>query len=158
MRKADIFVAILLMAVGALVVADSVRLGFGWGRNGPESGFFPFYLGAGLILCMTIVLLNNLIGRKKGYPGARLILEGGLTPILWVLIPATAMILLTGLIGLHVAATIYLLFYMRVVGKIDWVKTVLVSLFVPIILYIAFDKLFMVPLPQGVWGGKLIPF
>jgi len=25
-------------------------------------------------------------------------------------------------------------------------------------LYIAFDKLFLVPLPQGLWGAKLMPF
>lgn len=84
--------------------------------------------------------------------------EGALKPILWVLIPATVMIAVTGLVGLHVAAALYLAFYMRAVGKIGWVTTILISLIVPISLYIAFDKLFLVPLPQGLWGAKLIPF
>jgi hypothetical protein len=47
---------------------------------------------------------------------------------------------------------------MRAVGKIGWVTTVLVSILIPMSLYIAFDKLFLVPLPQGMWGGMLIPF
>jgi hypothetical protein len=158
MRKADIFIALLLMSVGILVIVDSVRLGFKWGMSGPESGFFPFYLGVGLIICTFLVLLNTFRKYKKEGAGKRLIPEGALKPILWVLIPATAMILVTEFVGLHVAAALYLVFYMRAVGKIGWVTTILISLIVPISLYIAFDKLFLVPLPQGLWGAKLIPF
>ena len=158
MRIAEILTAFLLIAVGAITVMDSVRLGFGWGMSGPESGFFPFYLGAGLIVCSVLVLVN--VFRKWNKPGAgeRLIPKGALTPILWVLIPATAMIVISEFVGLHIAAALYLAFYMRAVGKIGWVTTLLVSLLVPLSLYIAFDKLFLVPLPQGLWGAKLIPF
>jgi hypothetical protein len=158
MRKADICIALLLMSVGILVLVDSVRLGFGWGTSGPESGFFPFYLGVGQVICSLLVLLNVLKKYRQEKVGKRLMPEGALKPILWVLIPATVMILATELVGLHVAAAIYLAFYMRVVGKIGWVTTILISLIVPISLYIAFDKLFLVPLPQGLWGAKLIPF
>lgn len=158
MRKADICIALLLMSVGILVLVDSVRLGFGWGTSGPESGFFPFYLGLGQVICSLLVLLNVIKKHKKEGVGRRLMPEGAIKPILWVLVPATVMILITEFVGLHVAAAIYLVFYMRVVGKIGWVTTIIISLIVPISLYIAFDKLFLVPLPQGLWGGKLIPF
>jgi putative tricarboxylic transport membrane protein len=158
MRKAEIFVAFLLIVVGVITLADSVRLGFGWGISGPESGFFPFYLGAGTIVCSLLVLLNVLKEYKKGTAGQRLMPEGALTPILWVLIPATLMIVISEFVGLHIAAALYLAFYMRAVGKIGWVTTILVSLLVPMSLYIAFDKLFLVPLPQGLWGAKLMPF
>jgi hypothetical protein len=158
MRKADICIALLLMSVGILVLVDSVRLGFRWGTSGPESGFFPFYLGVGQVICSLLVLLNVIKKYRQEKVGKSLMPEGALKPILWVLIPATVMILATELVGLHVAAAIYLAFYMRVVGKIGWVTTILISLIVPISLYIAFDKLFLVPLPQGLWGAKLIPF
>lgn len=158
MRKADIFIALLLMAIGVLAIIDSVRLGFRWGMNGPEPGFFPFYLGTGLTICTFFVLLNNVLKYKRKNPDKRLIPEGGLKPILWVLVPAAVMVLLTGLVGLHIAAAIYLAFYMRVIGKIGWVTTLLISIFVPVTLYIAFDKIFLVPLPQGLWGAKLMPF
>jgi hypothetical protein len=158
MRKAEIFVAFLLIALGAITIFDSVRLGFGWGISGPESGFFPFYLGAGLIICSLLVLLNVFRSYKKNKTERRLMPKGALTPILWVLIPATTMIVMSEFVGLHIAAALYLAFYMRAVGKIGWVTTVLVSLLVPLSLYIAFDKLFLVPLPQGLWGAKLIPF
>jgi hypothetical protein len=158
MRKAEIFVALLLAAIGAIVVVDSIRLGFGWGISGPESGFFPFYLGVGIIVCSLLVLLNVFKKYKQAGSGERLMPQGALTPILWVLIPATAMIVMSEFVGLHIAAALYLAFYMRAVGKIGWVTTIFVSLLVPLSLYIAFDKLFLVPLPQGLWGAKLIPF
>ena len=158
MRKTEIFIAFLLIAIGVITVVDSVRLGFGWGMSGPESGFFPFYLGAGTILCSLLILLNVFKKYKKAGAGERLMPQGALTPILWVLIPATAMIVISEFVGLHIAAALYLVFYMRAVGKIGWVTTILVSLLIPMSLYIAFDKLFLVPLPQGLWGARLIPF
>ena len=157
MRKAEIFIAFLLIAIGVITVVDSVRLGFGWGMSGPESGFFPFYLGVGTILCSLLILFKVFTKHKAGTE-KRLMPQGALTPILWVLIPATAMIVISEFVGLHIAAALYLAFYMRAVGRIGWVTTILVSLLVPMSLYIAFDKLFLVPLPQGLWGARLMPF
>lgn len=158
MRKADLAIAALLAAVGALVVVDAVRLGFGWGPNGPEAGFFPFYLGAGLILCSLIVSIKVALAYRKEGPGKPIIPPGAMKPLLWVLLPAAGMVVATELIGIHLAAAVYLAFYMRAVGKVGWAKTLAISLLAPAILYVAFDKLFMVPLPQGLWGAKLIPF
>jgi len=158
MRKAEIFVALMLLLVGAITLVDSVRLGFGWGTSGPESGFFPFYLGLGQIICSLLVLFNVMKKYKKEGVGKRLMPEGALKPILWILIPATVMIVITEFVGLHIAAAIYLAFYMRASEKVGWVTVILVSVLVPVGLYIAFDKMFLVPLPQGLWGAKLIPF
>ena len=40
-RSADIVVALILVAVGGLVIADSLRLGIGWAEDGPKPGLFP---------------------------------------------------------------------------------------------------------------------
>ena len=88
----------------------------------------------------------------------RLMPEGGLKPILWVLIPSPAMVIITEFVGLHIAAALFLGFYMRAVGKIGWVTMLLVSILFPCRSISSFDKLFLIPLPQGLWGGKLIPF
>lgn len=158
MRKADLVVSLLFMVLGIVVVFDSVQLGFQWGANGPESGFFPFYLGVGLIISSLLVLRNIQAAIKKGGSGGPLMPEGALTSILWVVVPALVMVVLTELVGLHIAAALYLAFYMRAVGKIGWAKTLMVSILVPLSLYFTFDKFFLIPLPQGLWGAILIPF
>jgi hypothetical protein len=161
MRKADIIVALGLMVIGLLVLGDAVRLGFGWGMSGPESGFFPFYMGLGIVICTFFIVLRAIkIYRKEG-TGKPLVPKGGTTQILWVLIPAVGVVLLTELLGLHLATVLYLAFYMGVVGRIHWSKVILLSLLVPLVIYVLFDRIFLIPLPEGVWGKNimaLIPF
>ena len=50
-RSVEIAVALILFALGALVVYDSYRLGSKWGSDGPQSGYFPFYIG--LLICIA---------------------------------------------------------------------------------------------------------
>ena len=161
MRKDDIIVALGLMVVGLLALGDAVRLGFGWGMSGPEAGFFPFYMGLGIAICTFFIVLRAIKIYKKEGTGKLLIPEGGTTQILWVLIPAIGVVLLTELLGLHLATVLYLAFYMGVVGRIHWGKVILLSVLVPLVVYILFDKIFLIPLPEGVWGKNimaLIPF
>jgi hypothetical protein len=44
MRAADLITAAILILLGALVIVDAMRLGVGWGMDGPKSGFFSFCL------------------------------------------------------------------------------------------------------------------
>jgi hypothetical protein len=50
------------------------------------------------------------------------------------------------------------MFYMRAVGKIPWVNVILIGLMLPLAVFIVFDKLFLIPMPEGLWGKYLIPF
>jgi hypothetical protein len=160
MVKADTIVALVIMAIGIIVLVDTAILGSGWGMSGPEPGFFPFYMGLGVVICSVFVFLRAFKAYKKEAPGKgkRLIAKGGLAPILWVLIPSMGMVLLTELIGLHLATVIFLMFYMRTVGKIPWVNVILIGLMLPLAVFIVFDKLFLIPMPEGLWGKYLIPF
>jgi putative tricarboxylic transport membrane protein len=158
MHKAEIIVALFLTLVGVIILIDAIRLGFGWGIGGPEAGYLPFYMAIGIILCSCSIVVKGLKKLKKEGAGIHLIKKGGLKPVLWVLFPATGMVLLASLVGLHLAALIFLAFYMRVVGKIGWIKVILVSVLTPLIVYIVFEKWFLIPLPKGLWGEAIMPF
>ena len=41
--------AIGIFAIGVVMMVDNYRIGAGWAPDGPESGYFPFRIGA--ILC-----------------------------------------------------------------------------------------------------------
>jgi hypothetical protein len=162
MRKANLWVAVVLFVLGAIVMYDAVRLGFRWDPGfGPGAGYLPFYLSLGVLVCTGIFIVKQIIQLSKiGIVGdTRLIQEGGLKPILWVLLPSTVMVILISIIGLHFAAFVFLLFYMRVVGKIGWLECALVSILMPIGLYVVFDRLFLIPLPDGMLGNYIkLPF
>jgi hypothetical protein len=161
MRKANLGVAIFLFLFGAIVMYDAVRLGWRWDPGfGPGAGYLPFYLALGVLITCGIAIVKQIKQlSKEGAGSKRLIEEGGLKPILWVLIPSTGMVILTSFIGLHFAAFVFIFFYMRVVGKIGWLECVLVSVLVPVSLYIVFDRLFLIPLPDGMLGSYIkLPF
>lgn len=158
MKKAEIWVSLAFVLIGIIVIADSIRLGFRWGMTGPESGFFPFYLGIGVAISSGIVFYSTFTRYKKEGDAKPLMPPGAIKPILWVLIPSIAMVVIIEFVGLHIAAALYLAFYMRVVGKIGWVTTLLVGIISPVSLYVTFDKIFLIPLPQGLWGAYLLRF
>ena len=60
MRLADLATAVVLMLFAGLVLWDALRLGVGWGPDGPRSGFFPFWLAVLLLLASLGVLVQAL--------------------------------------------------------------------------------------------------
>lgn len=152
MRTADIVTASVLMLLGGVVLFDAVRLGIGWGTDGPRSGFFPFWLATIMFISCTGVIVQS-VRRPSGKP---FVTREQLGPVLKVLWPATGMVLLTEFVGLYVASALYLGFYMRWVGRHSWLAVIVLALGIPIVTFLIFEKWFLVPLPKGpleAWLG-----
>ena len=152
MRAADLTTAALLMAVGALVLWDSLRLGVGWGTDGPKSGFFPFWLAVTLLGCCLGIVVQALRGGDR----APFVARGALGPVLKVLWPAFAAVLLTQFVGLYVASALYMGFYMRWIGRNSWPAVVAVSVGFSVATFLVFEIWFLVPMPKGpleAWLG-----
>jgi hypothetical protein len=145
MRAADYITALILMALGSVVLVDAIRLGIGWGTDGPRSGFFPFWLALIMILtCAVIVVQTFWRGSREAF-----VTREKLAPVLKVIWPATAMVLLTQFIGLYVAAALYTGFYMRWVGRHSWMSVIAVALAISVISFLIFELWFLVPMPKG---------
>jgi hypothetical protein len=75
--------------------------------------------------------------------------------VLAVLVPATIFVALIGGIGpipklgLYTAAAIFIFGFMLVIGRANPIKAALVSVGVPFVLFLMFEKWFLVPLPKG---------
>jgi len=150
MRKADIACGLALLILGGLVLWESLKLKIGWGLNGPEGGFFPFWLAAGLVICSGAILLKAFF---LDSPHGRLpfVRKGGWVPVVKVAIPAFGMVALTEAVGLYPAAAVYLAVYMRWIGRHRWITILLVSILLPVASYFIFDKWFLIPMPKGYW-------
>ena len=145
MRTADFVTASILMALGGVVLVDALRLGIGWGTDGPRSGFFPFWLALIMITTCAVILLQTF------WRGSRetFVTREQLGPVLKVIWPATAMVLLTHFIGLYVAAALYIGFYMRWVGRHAWTSVLAVAVAIPLVTFLIFELWFLVPMPKG---------
>ena len=152
MRTADFVTASVLMLLGGLVIFDALRLGIGWGTDGPKSGFFPFWLALIMAVTCGIIVLQTL---RRGARGP-FVKREQLGPVLKVLWPAAAMVALTHFIGLYVASVFYVGFYMRWVGRHSWFAVVTLSIAIPVISFLIFELWFLVPMPKGpleTWLG-----
>lgn len=145
MRAAEVITASVLALLGGLVLVDAVRLGIGWGTDGPKSGFFPFWLALIMVAaCLAIVAQALRARTDKPFVDPH-----ALGPVLKVLWPAGAAVLLMQWIGLYVSSALYLGFYMRWVGRHAWLTTLLLALLIPVATFLIFEKWFLVPMPKG---------
>jgi len=152
MRTADLTTAAVLMAGGILVIWDSLRLGIGWGTDGPKSGFFPFWLAALLIACCLGIVAQALLKGDR----RRFMAPEALGPVLQMLLPSAGFVLATQFVGLYVATALYMALYMRWIGRYSWLAVVVVSVAFPVVTFLVFEKWFLVPMPKGpleTWLG-----
>ena len=133
------------MLLGMVVIFDAMRLGFGWGPDGPRSGFFPFWLALIMVLCCAMILLQAV----RAGAGKSFVSREQFAPVLTVLWPASAAVALMHFVGLYVASGLYMGFYMRWVGRHSWVTVFALGLGIPVMTFLIFEKWFLVPMPKG---------
>ena len=147
----ETIVAGCLFAFGAVVVFDSVRLGASWGSDGPQSGYFPFYIG--LLICISSIgTLYQVVTTRAQEKREPFVEPQQLRLVLSVLIPAIVYVLGIQLIGIYVASAVYIALFMIVLGHYSWLKAALLAIAVSAIFFMMFEVWFKVPLYKGMWN------
>ena len=142
-------VAALFFIFGAVVIADSARLGFGWQEvHGPRPGYFPFYIG--LLICIASVVNFARAFMLRGDRNKTFVQVGQLKMVLTVLIPTAIYALLVTWIGIYASSVLFIGFFMRWLGKYPWWKVLTVSVGTIVVFYVVFEIWFKVPLPKGL--------
>jgi hypothetical protein len=148
MRAMDMITALLFLAVGLIVMVGSLKLGASWGADGPEAGYFPFYISLIILLSSTVTLYQAaIVNRKKKKES--FVDKEPLKQVMAVLLPAIVFVLGVQLIGIYVSAALYIAIFMVWLGKYPIWKAVAVSVGVSAALYFMFEYWFQVPLPHG---------
>jgi hypothetical protein len=147
-RWMDIITALLFIAVGLVVMVASIKLGASWGSDGPEAGYFPFYISLIIILSSSITLYQSAIVDRKKKKESFVDTESS-KQVMAVLLPAIVFVLGVQLIGIYVSSLLYIAIFMIWLGKYPAWKAIAVALGVTITLYMMFEYWFQVPLPHG---------
>jgi hypothetical protein len=146
-RAVELGVAAFIFTAGAVVVYDSYRLGSQWGSDGPQSGYFPFYIG--LLICISSVVnfVQALLAKPAG--GGLFVEWGPLKLVMTVLIPAAVYVLAVKYIGIYIASAIYIALFMVLLGKYSWLRGIAVGVVVNVSFFLMFEVWFKVPLYKG---------
>ena len=146
-KAAEVGVALVFFALGAVVVFDSVRLGARWGEEGPQAGYFPFYIA--LIICgSSLVNLARALMLRPEKNGA-FVEVGQLKLVLAVLAPTAIYAALIGWLGIYLASALFVGLFMRWLGKYAWWKVLAVSAGNSALFFLIFEVWFKIPLPKG---------
>jgi hypothetical protein len=138
---------IVIFLVGVVMMVDNYKLGAGWAKDGPESGYFPFRIGAIICIASVVVLFQTLFGKTRSTK--TFVTWERLKLVLLVLVPTMIYVLAIQLVGIYVASTLFIAAFMRVMGKYNWLKTLAISIGINVTLFWMFEVQFMVPLPKG---------
>jgi putative tricarboxylic transport membrane protein len=147
-RGPELGVAALLMLIAGLVIADSLRVGTGWGDDGPRSGYFPFYIGLLLMAAGGWTFFSTLL-RGRRAAAESFATHGQLKLVLQVLVPMVAYVGVMAWTGLYLASLALIAWFMRRHGRYGWALTAAVSVGVPLVAFLVFERWFLVPLPKG---------
>ena len=141
----EIFVALLVIALGLTVLIGSWHLGSKWTSDGPGPGYFPFYIG--LIMCIAGAGIIVQTLRKR--PDDIFADRQQLKQVLIVLVPAAVYVLAVQVIGVYIASALYIALFMAILGKYSPVKSAIAALVIMTLFFLMFEVWFKVPLFKG---------
>jgi putative tricarboxylic transport membrane protein len=144
-RWPELIVAGVLLALASLVMFDSLRSGIGWADDGPQSGYFPFRVGALLALASLTIIVGEVLSRRTAVFAER----EQLGLVVQVFVPMVVYVGLIAVLGIYVASLLLIAYFMRRHGKYGWPLTAAVSVGVPVVFFLVFERWFLVPLIKG---------
>jgi putative tricarboxylic transport membrane protein len=146
-RSVDIVVTLLLLALACLLGWDSWRLGAGWESDGPQAGYFPFYLSILLGGASLFGLGSALVARAAA--DEPFVTRDQFRRVLQVLVPTLLFVILVQVLGLYVASFLLVAGFMSIIGRIALWKSVLTAFVFVAVMFFTFDVAFDVIMPKG---------
>lgn len=148
-RVLEIVVALALMTVSAIIIYDSIRLGFGWVEGqGPAAGYFPFYIACVLGVASLAILVKAVLGNSDELRES-FVSRVAFGRVLTVLLPAIVYVAAIQYLGLYVASGLFILIFMLTIGRESVLRSICVGIGVPVFFFVMFERWFLVPLPKG---------
>jgi hypothetical protein len=149
-RTMEIATSLAFAAAGAAAIWDSARLGAGWGSDGPQSGYFPFWIGLLLVLASAVNLVA--VARRTAPRNA----EGGMF-LTWeqartvgtVFIPTVIYVAAIPFTGIYVASAVLVAWFMVRLGEFGLARAIPAGIATAVVAFVVFEIWFLVALPKG---------
>jgi hypothetical protein len=145
--SAEIATATLTAGLGLAAVVGALEFGIGWGDAGPEPGAFPFYIGLLVVAASAGTFIQTIVNRR-GLQSVFLDREQAVRVVSFF-IPMVVFVVIARLLGLYVAAALYLAFVMRVQGKYRLITSAASGIGAAVTFYLVLEVAFQVPLLKG---------
>lgn len=150
-RTAELLMAILMGLLSIGLMWKSTELEIGWiPDRGPGGGAWPFWLSALMLLCCVFTVYR---WWRRATPESRSdteFMDRDTRRINFITVGSlVALLALTHIIGIYFSIFLFLLFYVRFVGRHTWLLTGVLSVATPVFLFFFFEALLKILLPKG---------
>ena len=145
-RGVEIGVAIAMAILALIGIYGSIKVGIGWGAEGPRAGFFPFYVSLAVLISCAVNLTKILLSPDDGSLFAE---WGQIRQVLAVVVPTAIYVAAIPFLGIYVASALLIIAFMKWLGNYNWLMSIVVGVVVPILTFLMFEIWFLVPLPKG---------
>jgi len=151
-RTAELLAALALAIMSiAIMIKSTDGLEICWvPEKGPGSGVWPFWLSAAMLVSCLMVVYQWF---RKTTPESRsdaLFMTPETIRIIGITVAALFLLLLaTHVIGLYFSIVLFLIFYLRVMGRHTWQLTMILALATPTALFFFFEGALVIPLPKA---------
>jgi hypothetical protein len=148
----ELGVAAFVAAIGAVVLYGSLEQGTGWTDTGPQSGYFPFYIGLMIIAAAAINAFSALRVKiravRSNAPEEIFIEYAKLKLVMQVFIPTTLYVVSIRWLGLYISSAVFVAAFMLQHGKYRW-QALPTGVGISVFFYLVLELWFKVELFKG---------
>lgn len=159
MRKAELLMAVIMALFSIYLMWKSMELPIGWiPDEGPGGGAFSFWLSGGMLLCCLAMIIRW--WRRTSPPSQSdepFMDRETFALFLTVSLSLAIMIGLIHFIGVYLSLPLFLIFYMRYLGRHKWRLIVPMAIFTPVFTFVFFEMALKKTLPKGVTEPLFYP-
>ena len=158
-RTAELVMGVLTALASIGLMIKSAELNIGWvPERGPGSGAWPFWLSMGMLLASLATIWRWY--RKLTPESRNLELYMSRDTVVVVGISAGAILFLlaaTHWVGIYASLTVFLLFYVKFVGRHSWVTSIALTIGIPVFIFVLFEWALKIPLPKSITEPLFYP-
>jgi hypothetical protein len=145
-RGVEIGVAVAMAILALIGIYGSIKVGIGWGAEGPRAGFFPFYVCLAIVISCAVNLAKIFLSPDEGGLFAE---WRQIRQVLAVVVPTAIYVAAIPYLGIYVSSALLIIAFMKWLGNYQWLVAVAVGVVVPTLTFLMFEIWFLVPLPKG---------
>jgi len=158
-RTAELLMAIMMGIFSIYLMVKSAELPIGWiDREGPGGGAWPFWLSTIMLISCLGILFNWF--RKHGpiATSDKVYIESHvLVEVTAVAVSLIITVALFSFVGIYGALPLFLIFYLRFLGKHSWRLTSALTVGIPIVIFYFFEITLKIILPKGITEPLFLP-
>ncbi|WP_210879675.1 tripartite tricarboxylate transporter TctB family protein [Roseovarius autotrophicus] len=152
MRVGEIVTAgvLALLSIYFMYKASANGIGYAVG-TGPQGGFWPFWLACGMLASTGVIAFNWVRRASAASRSDEPVLDShGIKTMVFVGGGIIGFVALIDIVSMYGAVAIFLLYYLKLLGRHSWRLTLPMVFLFPLVLFFFFEGLMQITMPTGL--------